>query len=114
MKVMVCGSREWSDELGWRIRARLNDLPRDAEILHGDARGADRIAHLHAVATGRPFRRFWPDKKLPSPYRYHVRNDKMLNQADLVLAFWDGKSRGTASVIQKARERGIPIEVISA
>jgi len=111
---MVSGSRDWPEDLGWRIRARINDLPRDAVILHGDARGVDRIAHFHAVFTGRDVRRFWPANNIPSPRKYHARNDQMLDEADLVLAFWDGKSRGTASVIRKARERGIPVEVIAA
>ena len=33
-------------------------------------------------------------------------------QADLVLAFWDGKSRGTKFVIDTCRTRKIPIRVI--
>jgi hypothetical protein len=39
----------------------------------------------------------------------------MLDQnPGLVIAFWDGKSRGTAHTIGEARRRGIPVEVVSA
>jgi hypothetical protein len=44
-----------------------------------------------------------------------IRNLEMLDQEpDLVIAFWDGKSRGTAHTIGEARRRGIPVEVVSA
>ena len=56
---------------------------------------------------------FPPDPSVPSPQRFHLRNDQMLDRADLVLAFHDGESRGTASVIAKARKRGITVEVIT-
>jgi len=35
----------------------------------------------------------------------------MVEIADRIIAFWDGKSRGTASVIEYAKEIGKPIEV---
>ena len=37
---------------------------------------------------------------------------KVLREADLVLAFWDGSSRGTAFVIRECRRRGVPLRVI--
>jgi hypothetical protein len=33
---------------------------------------------------------------------------------DLVIAYWNGKSNGTAHTISEARKRGIPVEVIVA
>lgn len=39
------------------------------------------------------------------------RNDKIIQSAEMVLAFWDGKSRGTAYVISKCKKLGIPCEV---
>lgn len=111
-KVLVCGSRSWRDADGWIIRRRLNELSADTTILHGDAAGADRIAHFHAIVRGMPVERFRPDYKSHGSRAPHVRNNAMLAKADLVLAFWDGSSRGTKSVIDKARRRGIDVEVI--
>ena len=111
MRVMVCGSRDWSDVDA--VTLRLLELPSDAYLLHGAASGADQIASEAAASIGIPQRAFPPDYTRPSPQRYHERNDQMLARADLVLAFWDGKSRGTKSVIEKAKERGVPVEVIS-
>ena len=35
----------------------------------------------------------------------------MIEYADLVLAFWDGASRGTKFVIDNCKRRGIPVRV---
>lgn len=110
MNVMVCGSREWGDYSA--VRDRLARLERNDVILHGCAWGADACADDAASELGLTVRPFPPNAARPSPRRYHERNDAMLNEADLVLAFWDGKSRGTGSVIKKAEKRGIPVEVV--
>ena len=39
------------------------------------------------------------------------RNITIIENADLVLAFWDGKSSGTKYVIDNCEKRNIPIEV---
>lgn len=115
VKVLVSGSRGWPFEDGWVIRQRLNELPSDAEVLHGDARGVDRVAHLHwAEALGRPYRRFPADWDRFGKGAGLIRNIEMLDEnPDLVLAFWDGNSRGTKHVIDEAQRRGIACEVIS-
>ncbi|TAL45507.1 MAG: hypothetical protein EPN91_02025 [Salinibacterium sp.] len=42
-----------------------------------------------------------------------VRNLAMLDtRPDLVIACWDGESKGTAHTMTEARKRGIPVEVI--
>lgn len=41
---------------------------------------------------------------------YHIRNRRLLDRADVLVAFTDGRSTGgTASVIRLAERRGIPI-----
>lgn len=108
-RVMVTGSRTCHDVV--MIEARLDRLPANSRLMQGGAKGVDLVAADWAKARGRVCERFAPDYTRPSPQRYHERNDRMLDLADLVLAFWDGTSRGTASVIAKARRRGIPLEV---
>lgn len=111
MNVMITGSRGWKN--GCAIQDRLDALPTHARLMQGGAKGADLIAADWAHRHGRVCRQFSPDWNRPSPERYHERNDAMLKEADLVLAFWDGSSPGTKSVIKKARDQGIPVEVIS-
>lgn len=111
--VLVCGSRDWDDYDA--VYGKLCELdPESWEILEGGARGADTAAVVAAQALDLHVRTFAPDPAVPSPQRYHDRNDEMLALADRVIAFWDGKSRGTKSVIAKATDRGLEVEVVPA
>lgn len=40
------------------------------------------------------------------------RNSDMVERADALIAFWDGESSGTEDSIEKAREDGIPVQII--
>lgn len=111
-RVMVCGSRTWKD-YAWVSRV-LGGLPASVVLMHGGAGGADEIAHDVAQDYEITVEVFSPDRGRPSPQRYHERNDEMLSKADHVIAFWDGKSRGTRSVIKKAAQRGLPHEIHTA
>lgn len=109
-KLMVCGSRGWYSRSiirGWIVTARPQT------ILHGGAEGADSIAEEIAQEFGITSYVFKPDYKSFGKEAPHVRNDEMLKQADFVLAFWDGKSRGTKSVIDKADKWAIPHKVVT-
>jgi YspA, cpYpsA-related SLOG family len=110
--VLACGSRNWNDyEV---VLEHLASLLDSATICHGGAEGADRHVSAACAELGLDCYVF--------PARYdkhgraapHVRNDQMLAQASRVIAFWDGKSRGTKSVIEKARKLGLRVEVIVA
>ncbi len=113
MIVLVTGSRGWTD--ADLIRVRLLGLwieHDDVTLLHGDALGADNIAHNIAVEYG------WHVEPYPADWERHgrragiLRNLAMLDEGpDLVLAFWDGESPGTRFTITEARRRGIPVEV---
>ena len=95
------------------IYDKLRELdPATTTIIEGGAKGADYYARTAANVLCLWTLTFKPDEARPSPQRYHERNDKMLELADRVIAFWDGKSRGTKSVIEKARKHGIPVEVV--
>ena len=112
MRVLVCGSRDWQRP-AW-IGARMAQLPKGSEILHGDARGADHDASMYAKALGFHARRFDADWKAEPRRAGIIRNLAMFDaQPDLVLAFWDGKSRGTAHVVAEAERRGIRLEVVT-
>ncbi len=40
------------------------------------------------------------------------RNKLIVQECDCVLAFWDGKSRGTKFTLDYAREMGMPIKIV--
>jgi hypothetical protein len=42
----------------------------------------------------------------------YIRNDEMAQYADMLIAFWDGTSKGTKHMIDLANKRGIKVVVI--
>jgi hypothetical protein len=113
--VLVCGSRDWVD--WWAIAVRLAGLgePGDVVILHGDARGADRIARAAGLLYGFDVRAFPADWAGHGRRAGILRNLEMLDERpDLVIAFQTNNSRGTQHTINEARRRGIPVEVHTA
>jgi len=111
MRVIVCGSRGWQDRQ--KIADRLFDLPVESTIVHGAAKGADRMAHQEAEKLGllvEPHPADWGKHgKVAGPYR----NATMAALgADLCLAFWDGRSNGTRDMMDRADTHGIPVEVV--
>ena len=112
MRVLVCGSRSWKD--GSAIHDRLAQLPHRTEFIFGGAVGADELARTWAIRNGRGYMLLLDDWKTQGKRAGIVRNLRMLDeQPGLVVAFWDGKSRGTKHTIGEARKRGIPVEVVS-
>ena len=110
MRVVVTGSRGWTDSLV--IHDRLARLGPGTVIVHGNARGVDRIADSQAHMLGYSVERHPADWLRYGRRAGIVRNWEMLDTSpDLVIAFWDGVSRGTRHCIRAAQERGIPVEI---
>lgn len=118
MKVLVCGTRRWHDRqvIADKLLALVteNDLRYpDPLIIHGAARGADRIAAEEAGKAGLITLAFPADWAKYGKRAGFVRNIEMLDQQpDLVIAFWDGVSKGTKHTIDEAVRRGIPVEIV--
>ena len=114
MRVIVCGSRTWTDkDLIW---ARLDDLPDGAQIVHGAHHsGADHFAHLwceiNAPSREEPVQARWREEgKKAGPLRNRI---MLARGADLVIAFRSrGDSRGTDHMVGIARAAGVPVERI--
>lgn len=114
MIVVVTGSRGWR-HYGIVLRA-LIQLPRDTLVVHGGAEGADHLADSAARLLGMPVKTYpvaegdWQAKgRSAGPER----NRRMLDteKPDLLLAFWDGVSKGTDNCIKEAKRRGIETAV---
>jgi len=76
----------------------LNDLiniPTDVTIVSGGARGADTLAENYAKMIGVNTIIFKADWKKYGRAAGMIRNKDIIAQADVVVAFWDGKSKGT-------------------
>lgn len=110
-RVIVCGSRGWTDR--GRISDRLALLPDDTVVVHGAARGADRIAHQEAQKLGLLVEPHPADWDRLGKRAGFVRNEEMAEAgASLCIGFWDGRSTGTTDMLDRARAHGIEVEVV--
>lgn len=106
MKVAVIGSRNLV------VKNLADYLPPDTtEIVSGGAKGIDACAREYAQANGIKLTEFLPEYDKYGRSAPLKRNIQIMEYSDLVLAFWDGESRGTKYVIDKCKERGIPVKI---
>lgn len=112
MRVLVTGSRAWTD--AERVYAELNAVYEPGMVVvHGAARGADRMASDWAKMRGveeEPHHADWDRFGKRAGF---IRNWEMVKAgADLCLAFPLGESRGTRSCMKLAQQQGIPLVVV--
>lgn len=107
MKIAVIGSRTITRIDFAKIGAKPGDY-----IVSGGAKGVDTLAENWAVAHGFPVLRFLPDYERYGKAAPHVRNSQIVEAADRIVAFWDGKSRGTKSTIEKAKKHGKEVYIV--
>ncbi len=106
MKAAVIGSR------GLHVDHLEEYLPEGVtEIVSGGARGIDACAKSYALRHGLKLTEFLPEYGKYGRGAPLRRNITIIEYADLVVAFWDGKSRGTNYVIDNCKKRNIPVAV---
>ncbi len=107
MKIAIIGSRNIT-----KIPLELY-MPDDVdEIISGGAKGVDSYAAEYAKNNNIKLTVILPEYKKYSRYAPLLRNKRIVEAADKIIAFWDGKSKGTLFVINYAKEVGKDCEVI--
>ncbi|MBR2176773.1 MAG: DUF2493 domain-containing protein [Clostridia bacterium] len=106
MKTAVIGSRNLSvDDLG-------RYLPKNTtEIVSGGAKGIDACAREYARQNNITLTEFLPEYNKFGRYAPLKRNLEIIDYADEVIAFWDGKSKGTGFVIDNCKKKNKKITV---
>ena len=82
------------------------------EIVSGGASGVDACAEKYAKDNGIKITVFLPEYNRYGRGAPIVRNKIIVDYTDKVIAFWDGKSRGTLWVIKYAKATNKPCQVI--
>lgn len=123
MRIIVTGSRFWTDESA--VRRELSQLPAGTVLIHGDCTGADEIAGR----IGRDELGFTVVRmvKEPPDYAKYGRaawkglNERMLanGPVDRVLAFHEGlddptQARGTRHMVELARTQGVEVRTFAS
>lgn len=117
MKILVCGSRDWTDltTIGLALVDAVPDscVASDVTVIEGDCRGADKLSERAARALGMKVKPYPADWTKHGKAAGHIRNQQMLDEnpdIDLVLAFPLG-GPGTADMIRRARAAGVKVLV---
>lgn len=108
MKVAVIGSR------GLYVNDLEKYLPEGTtEIVSGGAKGVDTSAKEYALSHGIKLTEFLPEYDKYGRGAPLKRNITIIEHADMVLAFWDGRSRGTKYVIDNCKKRNITVRIFT-
>ena len=112
MKVIIAGGRYFEDYKQlccFCDKVLQNQI--NIEIVSGGARGTDSLGEKYAK------KRNYGLKQFPAAWSKFgrsagvIRNVEMANYAEVLIAFWDGKSRGTRSMINLAEKEGLKVYV---
>lgn len=110
MRVAIIGSRRFS-ETG-RVAAYVSSLPPRASVITGSASGVDAAATKAARAKGIPVQVMPASfEELSDPSKSAARNQRLIDACDVLVAFWDGSSRGTRSTVERALDSGKEVHV---
>ena len=80
-------------------------------FVSGGAPGADALGERYAREHGYKVERYDADWEKYSRRAGPIRNEEMAKAADFVICFWDGRSRGTKSMIGYAEKYEKPIKI---
>lgn len=127
LRIIVAGSRDFNNfELLFKsvekiqediVDKKFEDISRVC-IVSGTARGADRLGELYAERIGLHIYRFPADWNNLGKRAGYVRNAEMAKFAvkdenyGVLIAFWDGKSKGTKHMIDLAEKNGLEVHIV--
>jgi F0F1-type ATP synthase gamma subunit len=110
MKLAVVGSRSLTDynKVKYNIIRYFTDKETDRhphfdEIISGGASGADALGKRLAHELNIKYTEFAADWNAHGKSAGYIRNEQIIKHSDKVIAFWDGKSKGTMHSINLAR-----------
>jgi predicted Rossmann fold nucleotide-binding protein DprA/Smf involved in DNA uptake len=105
----IVGSRAYRNTQ--RIRDYIDTLPQDYVIVSGGAKGVDTIAETYAKSKGMQTIILKADWDKHGKSAGFIRNGAIVGASNVIVAFWDGKSKGTLDTIVKANLAGKVVKI---
>ena len=114
MKIIIAGSRTFNDyKKLCKVCDNILQDQNNIEIVSGAYyRGADKLGEQYAKEKGYKTTRFPADWNKFGKAAGPKRNHQMADYAEALIAFWNGKSRGTQNMIQLSRKYGLKSRII--
>ena len=115
-RVVIAGCRDYNNykEAKLYIDAYLCDIRKNNEIIivSGGCSGADAIGERYAKEKGFKIERYPADWEKYGRSAGPRRNKQMVEISDYVICFWNGKSKGTKSLIDFTKKANKPLRII--
>ena len=110
MKTIIAGSRNIT-EYATLIKALKKVDWEITTVLSGTARGVDKLGEIFAKENNIPLEKYpaeWDKYGKSAGYK---RNLVMAENAEALLALWDGQSKGTKHMIDIAKKHSLKIHI---
>lgn len=111
-KIIIAGGRTFNDYhlLKSKLDIILSNLT-DIEIVSGACRGADILGERYAKEHNHGIK-YFPADWTKGKGAGFTRNNQMARYATHLVAFWDGSSKGTAHMIDTAKQYNLHVRVV--
>lgn len=117
IKVIIAGTRDFNDyaflkkNVDYFLQG-INPNNEEIEIVSGNARGADKLGERYAKEHNLPVKLFPANWNKYGKRAGYLRNQEMADYADVLIAFWDEKSKGTKHMIDIAKKQDLTVIVV--
>ena len=113
-KVIIAGTRTFKDysllcETADRLLVEKAKAGHSIIIVSGGCVGADLMGEQYAKERGYGVERYPAEWEKYGKKAGIMRNAVMADNADALIAYWDGISRGTKNMIDEARKKGLAV-----
>ena len=115
-KIIIAGGRDFMDYN--LLKEKANKILQEKKVTHkiviisGCARGADTLGLRYASENAFDVEGYPANWDKYGKKAGYMRKVEMAENANALIAFWDGKSKGTKHMIDIAIERNLPTRVI--
>lgn len=112
-RVIIAGGRDFND---YQLLRRTMDnllcnITEDIIVVCGQAKGADTLGEQYAKEKGYTIDYYPANWKLYGKRAGFLRNEQVAQNADALVAFWNGESRGTKNMIELAKRYGLKMRI---
>lgn len=111
-RVIIAGGRTFKDYN--RLSAVCDYMLQnqsEIEIVSGTAMGADKLGEKYAQERGYKIVRFPAEWDRYGKAAGFIRNEEMAKYANALIAFWDGRSKGTQHMINLAEKYNLKLKI---
>ena len=112
LNIGIVGSRIFPTDDLVLVDRLVDVLPPGTTVVSGGAAGVDRRAVSRAQVRGLQTEVILPQWDKFGRIAGPIRNKEIVSKSDIVIAFWDGRSRGTLHTIKRAEQVGKLVLVV--